>query len=66
MTNYFKGFGKEGELTGMSLILGSYCLHMLECENSLMKTILTSLNDFTHTSTLYQQIWIIHQTEEVL
>ncbi len=56
----------SGEITGLCLILGSYSIHLLECEAPMMNKIMYSLNDLQQQpGSLYSQIWIIHQTEEV-
>ena len=66
MTNYFKGIADSQEFTGLNLILGGYSIHLIECEQNLVNKILRSLNDLLLSAqTLYQQIWILHFTEEV-
>lgn len=47
MTNYFKGVGEDGDFSGLNLILGSYSIHFLEGESSLVMKILTSLNEYS-------------------
>ncbi|CDW74898.1 UNKNOWN [Stylonychia lemnae] len=65
MTSYFKNIYGEQEFSGLNLILGSYCIHLLEGENVLVNMMLKTLNDYQHQSNSpYHQIWILHQTEE--
>jgi hypothetical protein len=66
MTNYFKSITEDQEISGLSLILGGYCVHLLEGEHSLINKILKELNQAIHLpNSIYQSIWILHQTEEV-
>lgn len=45
MTNYFKMISGDQEFTGLNLIIGSYSIHLLECENIIMKKILRALSE---------------------
>ena len=66
MNNYFKNMSGDNELTGLNLILGSYCIHLLEAESPLMNSMLRQLNDYSQQAgSPYSNIWILHQTEEV-
>ena len=61
MTNYFKQAAGEAEFTGLNLILGSYSIHLLECENVIMNKILRSLLEYMNMpNTPYHEIWVIH------
>ena len=66
MTNYFRNMAGD-QLTGLNLILGSYSVHLLECEGTLMSKILKTLNEYSQqTTNPYHDIWILHQTEDVI
>lgn len=45
MTNYFKLISDEEEFSGLNLIIGSYCIHLLECEAKTMTKMLRKLNE---------------------
>jgi hypothetical protein len=45
MINYFKNISEEAEFTGLNLIIGGYCIHLLECEAPTMMRMLKSLNE---------------------
>lgn len=54
MTNYFKSISGDHEFTGMNLILGTYCIHLLEAENVILNEMLRTLNEYTaHPNTPY-------------
>eukprot|EP00347_Sterkiella_histriomuscorum_P014035 403362408 len=65
MNNYFKNIAGDQEFTGINLILGTYCIHLIEAEASILNQMLRTLNEYVHQPTSpYQNIWILHQTEE--
>ena len=40
MINYFKNISEGAEFTGLNLIIGAWCVHLLECEAGPMMRIL--------------------------
>mmetsp|Transcript_27040 Transcript_27040/g.26101 ORF Transcript_27040/g.26101 Transcript_27040/m.26101 type:complete len:252 (-) Transcript_27040:40-795(-) len=65
ISNYFKNLSEGAEFTGLNLLIGPWCLHLLECDSVTVMKMLTALNETAQQpNSLYSQIWIIHQTEE--
>lgn len=61
MTNFFKNASGDHEFSGLNLILGSYCIHLLEGESFIVNSMLKSLNELSHQpNNPYNQIWILH------
>ena len=50
MINYFKQMSDFGVFSGLNLIINNYCIHVLECEASVMLNILKALNETANLS----------------
>lgn len=66
MTNYFKSISGDHEFSGLCLLLGSYAIHVLEGDAPVVNSMLRELDSYVMGGlTVYQQVWVIHQIEEV-
>ena len=45
MINYFKNISEDAEFTGLNLIVGAWCVHLLECDAVTMTKMLKSLHE---------------------
>jgi len=64
MNNYFKQLIEE-PVTGLKIIVGTLCIHLVEGEQASVRKLLRNINQHMHgTTPFYNQCWVLHFVDE--